>query len=68
MTAEGAVERAKGAAAALSASLARVGCAFPTVDAYPEPVGPGGEAMVRIGLVPAATATKLARFIDEHAP
>ncbi|MFB7470006.1 hypothetical protein [Kitasatospora sp. NPDC056184] len=68
MTAAGAVERAEQAAAALSAALARIGCAFPTVDAYPEPVGPAGEAMVRIGLVPAATATELARFIDEHSP
>ncbi|MET8704676.1 hypothetical protein ABZW10_38340 [Kitasatospora sp. NPDC004723] len=68
MSAGGSVEQAQRAAVALAVALGRIDCVVPTIDAYPEPVGPAGEPMVRFGLVPAATVEKLARFIDEHVP
>ncbi|MEV0188386.1 hypothetical protein AB0I39_07620 [Kitasatospora purpeofusca] len=64
----GVVVEAERAAVELTAQLARIGCPFPTVEAYPEPCGPDGVPMVRFGLVPAARVRELAEAIERHMP
>ncbi|MFB7677044.1 hypothetical protein ACFC26_37145 [Kitasatospora purpeofusca] len=64
----GVVVEAQRAAAELVAQLVRIGFAFPTVEAYPEPCGPDGVPMVRFGLVPAARVRELAEAIERHVP